>query len=490
MRSLLLPILCLAALGLQGAWVEGRITDGQRGIPGVQIYPSRVPRVRMVEPIPTALTDGEGRFRLELPDGDRVLVAEKAGWRRDFLPRQASTWVLRPAVDPVRSPMLVVRLDFPDEKAGRSDEELRRLLFSRRPGEASVANYFHEISKGELELVEGALLHVTDGTHPRPRTDAQRHGMVRRVLEALRGRDLSPFDRIDNATGRPGADGKPDHIWIIVPGAPGNVTGQERHLTASSFLFPLPWKPSVQWGVLFMPEETPLGVLVHEAMHGMGEHRVDDYYMDEKHPLTAGTWDVMDAGQYRGWDRQHPQEGPWQHDMGYSPAQPMGWTRAELWYRGRFRETVPTLKVKGRAWEGWLDPLERAPGVQPQRLLVPDPRRRGAFWELSVRRPWGFDGGRVGNRWGAGYEGLVVARIRPELLSVDGASKGPVRVVDAHPLTPEPPKPRYPWGRWQLDDAAFSLGDGEIGLGQDGPLKWQVLEVDGSGRMRIRIRLR
>ncbi|WP_005033519.1 carboxypeptidase-like regulatory domain-containing protein [Holophaga foetida] len=490
MRQLLLSLICAASLGLNGAAVEGRITDGQRGLPGVRVYPARVPRVRIEAPLPLAVTDADGRFRLDLPEEDRVLVVEKEGWRRDFLPRLEPSWVLRPAWAGVRSAVMVVRLDFVDERAGRSDEELRRILFSRKPGEASVANYFYEISKGELELVEGEILHLTDTGHPRPRTDAQRLALVGRVLEALKARDLTSFDRINNATGMPGGDGKPDHLWIIAPGAPGNVTGQDEHLSASSFLNPLPWKPAVQWSVLFMTEETPLGILVHEAMHGMGEHRVDDFYMDPKHPLTAGTWDVMDAGQFRGWDRQHPLEGPWQQDMGYSPAQPMGWTRAELWYRGRFRNTVSTLKMETRAWEGWLDPLERAPGAHPQRLLVPDPRRRGHFWEFSVRRPWGFDGGRVGGRWGAGFEGLLVARIRPERLSVDGGSRGPVQVIDAHPGTPEPPKPRYPWGRWQLDDAAFNLGTGEVGHGQDGPLRWRVLEIDGAGRMRVAVRVR
>ena len=487
---MLRPLLFLAVLGLQGA--EGRITDGRQGIPGVRVYPARVPRAWPAMPVPAVLTGPDGRFRIDLPDQDQVLVAEKEGWRRDFLPvgGLGQPQVLHPASAYVRSPVLVVRVDFPDERAGRSDEALRRILFSRQPGEASVANYFYEVSKGELELTEGSLLHLTDATHPRPRKDSQRREMVRWVMEALKSRNLAAFDHLHNATGLPGPDGKPDQLWIILPGAPGNVTGQDQHLTASHFLEPLPWNASVAWPALFLTEETPLGVMVHEALHGMGEHRVDDFYMDSAHPLTAGTWDVMDAGQYRGWDRQHPLEGPWQQDMGYSPAQPMGWTRAELWYRGRFRDTVPTLRLKGRVWEGWLDPLERAPGADPQRLVVPDPRRRGHFWELSVRRPWGFDGGRVGQRWGVGFEGLLVARIRPERLSLDGQSQGPVEVIDAHPGTPEPPRPRYPSGRWQLDDAAFNLGPGEIDRGQDGPLHWQVLEVDRAGRMKVAVRLR
>jgi len=127
--------------------------------------------------------------------------------------------------------------------------------------------------------------------------------------------------------------------------------------------------------------------------------------------------------------------------------------------------------------------------------LVPDPRRRGAFWEFNVRRPWGFDRGRTGDRWGPGYEGLVVARVDPGLLArikgyqVTGMFRGPVRVLNAHPGLAEPPVPRYPWGRWQLDAAAFNLGPGEVAAGHDGPLRWEVLAVDASGRMKVRVRL-
>jgi len=79
----------------------------------------------------------------------------------------------------------------------------------------------------------------------------------------------------------------------------------------------------------------------------------------------------------------------------------------------------------------------------------------------------------------------VVARVDPGLLT-RGEPRGPVRVLDAHPGTPEPSEPRYPGGRWQLDDAAFGPG----GTGRDGPLRWEVLEADASGRLRIRVSLK
>jgi hypothetical protein len=119
---------------------------------------------------------------------------------------------------------------------------------------------------------------------------------------------------------------------------------------------------------------------------------------------------------------------------------------------------------------------------------VPDPAKQGTFFSLEVRRPWGFERGRVGGRFGPGHEGLLVARIDPSRLSY-GKPRGPVRVVDAHPGTPEPPKPRLPLKLWQLDDAAFNRGPGETPRGRSGALSWEVLEVDAAGRMRVRVDL-
>ena len=42
----------------------------------------------------------------------------------------------------------------------------------------------------------------------------------------------------------------------------------------------------------------------------------------------------------------------------------------------------------------------------------------------------------------------------------------------------------------ELDDAAFSFGDGGVARGQDGPLAWELLEEDAGGRMKVRVRLR
>ena len=478
-RLLLAFTLCIQALA---APVRGQVTDGSRPLAGVRIYPDRTVRVRPADLPPVALTDEHGRFTLDLGPGDTVLAVEKSGWQRDLVPvaALAEPVALRPAPAWRRERVLAVRLALPGVKPLRSDAELRSILFSRRPGEASAANYYYEISKGSLELEEGALLRLEE---PGPGLDAHREAMVARALTGLRGLDLKPFDAVDNRTGAPRPDGKPDHLWLIPPGPPRSVTTDPAHLTAICYLMPLPWKKAECWPVVFFPEETPLGNIVHEGLHAMGEHRVDDLYLDCDHPLTAGLWDIMDAGQFRGWDAEHKTRGPWQEDTGYSPSQPMGWVRARLWYRGAFGATVTTRVVTG-AWEGWLEPLARAAGDLPQRLVVPGPR--GAFWELSVRRPWGFDRGRTGNRWGPGYEGLVVARVDPARLTA-GEPRGPVRVIDAHPGSKEPPRPRYPCGRWELDDAAFNLGPGEQPAGHDGPLRWEVLEVDARGRMRVRV---
>lgn len=491
MRRLLLISLFGLGLAAQGPVhiVKGRITDGQVPLSGVRVSEDVGPKTDPHEGPAWTSTDAHGAFSLPIAGRPLRVVIEKDGWQRDFgvVPPsdEAVAFTLRPAPQFRREKVLVVRLSFPDEAPALPEPALRRLLFSREPGIASAASYLYEVSKGSLVLEEGAFLNLQD-PHVKPRSDAQRGAMIAAVLKQLRSLDLKEFDRVDNRTGALRPDGKPDHLWIFAPGPPRSVTNKDHHLKALCTLTPLPWNRKVKWPVVFATEEAPLGNLVHEAFHAMGEHRVDDFYLLDD-PLTAGGWDLMDAGQYKGWDRHHPDDdGPWRTDTGYSPSHPMGWTRANLWYRGAFKETVTTLTVRGDRWSGWLDPLVVAPRASAQRLLVPDPRKEGRFWEFNVRRPWGFDAGRVGHRWGPGYEGLVVARVDPSRLSRSDP-RGPVRVIDAHPATPVPPSPRYPDRRWELDDAAFNLGPGEAASGQDGPLRWEVLAVDSEGRMKIRL---
>ena len=479
MGALLSPLLSAGS-------VAGRITDGRQGLAGVRVYPDRLPRVSLATDLPVATTDAEGRFHLDLPAEDTVLAVEKEGWRRDLVP--ATEWdrdvVLHPEPDFRREAVYLVRLDFPDEPSQVSAEALRALLFSRRPGQASAANYLYEVSKGALLLEEGRLVKLRDTEHPTPRRDEHVSALSRWVLEHLQT-DWGTCDRVDNRSGAPRPDGKPDHLWIVAPGHPQSVTGDETHIKALSLL--LPWRRS-RLPLLFLTEEVPLGNIVHEAFHSMGEHRVDDLYLEDGSALTAGIWDLMDGGQYRGWDRNHPEQGPWVEDMGYSPSHPLAWVRSELWYQGRFRSQVKHLNLRGSHWEGWLAPVSRAPGAEPQWLTVPDPAKQGAFFSFEVRRPWGFERGRIGGRSGPGHEGLVIARIDPSQLT-HGTPRGPVRVVDAHPGSPEPPKPRLPLKLWQLDDAAFNLGPGENPKGRSGALAWEVLETDASGRMKVRVAL-
>jgi hypothetical protein len=467
------------------------VTDGHHPLPGVRVGLDWPRRVHPRSDHAVVETDAQGAFVLPVPVGaPRRLVLEKAGWFREVVPEGGwgPEFPLRAAPEHRRERVLVVRLELPGQ-AEVPDSELRHLLFSRDWGVASAANYFLEISKGGLELEEGRWLRLAYPKALGAEPDEETHDLAQWVLGQLKGLPLAGLDQVDNTSGALRPDGRPDHLWVILPGAPRSVTTQAEHLKPISLLEPLPWDKSVRWPVLVLPDQVVLGNVVHEALHAMGEHRVDDFYLDCADPVTAGIWDVMDVGMYRGWDRHHPLEGPWVEDTAYSPSQPMGWTRAELWYRGAFRAMVPELRVKGATWQGWIDPLGRAPGVFPQRVLVPDPRRRGRFWELNVRRPWGFDAGTVAGRSGPGREGLVVARVDPSRLSPDDP-RGPVRVLDAHPGTPEPAPPRFPCGRYELDDAAFNLGPGEIDAGEDGPLAWGIVAEDAEGRLKVRLRLK
>ena len=507
MRSFLFLLLLCTPLAAQSSVpLSGQVTDGVQAIPGVRVFVDDGVRASRdhhallpsLRGFSWDITGNDGRFALlgSAENSHPVLVFEKDGWARDLVPMRhgvSATINLRPAKEFRVEKVLVVRLGFEDEPVELPEDDLRRLLFSREPGVASAANYLYEVSKGSLVLEEGAILNLKDPHHVKPRNDSQRPDMVRFVLGQLKGQNLQDFDRVNNRTGALKPDGKPDHLWIFVPGPPKSITDDDAHLKAVTFLMPLPWNQDITWPVVFMTEQAPLGNIVHEAFHAMGEHSVDDLYLGCEDPNTAGIWDLMDAGQYRGWDTAHGDHGPWQQDTGYSPSHPGPWVTGELWYRGHFKALVPKERIKGNAWDGWIAPLERAPGIDSQRLIVPDPRKANAFWEFSVRRPWGFDGGRVGNRWGPGFEGLIVEHIDPDLLietSDASESRGPVRIVDAHPHSPEPPQPRFPCGRWELDDAAFNLGEGEVAKGSDGPLSWEVVAVDSFGSLRIQVKLK
>jgi hypothetical protein len=483
-------LLLLAWLPLAAAdVVKGRVTDGRAPLGGVRVSFDWGPRVNPMAAREAVRTDVDGHFVLPCPTAfPPRLAVEKEGWYRDLVPE--SEWggdiVLHKASRVLKAPVLVVRVDLPGHESTVDDETLRRLFFGRAPGEASAAAYLAEASKGMLSLEEGAILHLTCPFDLGPEPDESRDHLAEWVLKQLKGLDLRSFDKVNNATGAPVPDGKPDHLWVVIPGAPRSVTTRPEDFKPTCLLQPLPWAKHKRWAMLLLPDEVVLGNVVHESLHAMGEHRVDDFYLDCDHPMTAGIWDVMDVGMYRGWDRHHPSEGPWREDTAYSPSQPMGWTRAELWYRGAFRATVPTVRMAKGAWEGWLDPLERAPGAFPQRIVVPDPRRKGGFFEFSVRRPWGYDAGSVGGRKTVGMEGLVVARIDPAMLSRD-EPRGPVHVIDAHPGTQEPQAPRFPCDRFELDDAAFNVGPGEVAKGQEGSLRWEVLDADASGRLKVRV---
>lgn len=483
MRLLLLLLLSLTTLAAQ--MLEGRVQDSHGPLEGVRLYLDAPRRALVGGPL-AVRSDAQGVFRLPMPEGRGRLVVEKDGWRRDFVP---VTPDMRPLVlDLVpdsgfrRDRVLVVRLTVPGIPSRRGDMDLREILFGRSPGAASATEYVYEATRGRLRLGLGRIVELAYPEKVSGDTEAVRERITLWVLRQLRDLDLKPFDWVDNRTGAPGADGKPDHLWILAPGACRTITGNPAHFYVRSTLQPLPWEPGQRWPVVFLTEETPVGTLVHELLHAQGEHAVDDYYMPDE-PLTAGRWDPMDAGQLAGWDHHHPNRGPWLEDTAYSPSLPMAFTLGERWYRGAFRDLVQVATVSELPWEGWLAPLARAPEAGLQALRVPDPRKPGRFWELSVRRAWGFDAGRTGGR--AFPEGLVVARIDPSLLTTDGDSRGPVRVVDARPGTPEPPKPRYPDGRWELDDAAFQVGG--VPRGSEGPLAWTVLEEDAQGRMRIRV---
>ena len=62
----------LLAVTLSAAPMEGRVSDGHRGLQGVRVYPDRLHHLSPVAELPLAITDAEGRFRLDLEASDKA----------------------------------------------------------------------------------------------------------------------------------------------------------------------------------------------------------------------------------------------------------------------------------------------------------------------------------------------------------------------------------------------------------------------------------
>ena len=483
----------------------GRVTDGRQGLAGVRVYPDRLVRVRSEDLPPMAITDAEGRFALDLGPGDTVLAVEKSGWQRDLVPLAdlAGRWCCARPRPTAGRRCWCCAWTCPASRPLRSDAELRSMLFSRRPGEASAANYYYEISKGSLELEEGALLHLA---HPGPAQPAHRtrpaswwttsaRSWCAGSWSRSRAWTSSPSTRWTTAPGRPGPDGKPDHLWIVPPGPSRTITAGPRATTppsASSCRCPgtrtgtgpscsSPRRP--RWATSSTRACTPW------ASSGWA---TSTWTTATRSPPAAGTsWTPASS---RAGTATTRTGFPWQEDTGYSPAQPMGWIRAELWYRGRFRATVSTLRVRGPGRAGWT-PWSGPPGTCPSAWWCPTRGSRGRFWELNVRRPWGFDRGRTGDRWGPGYEGLVVARVDPShMAKVDGLRvthvPGPGAGAERPPgLRRTARSPATPAAAGSWTGPPTTWGPGRLppaGTGRCAGRCWRWI---AAGRMRVRVTL-
>lgn len=486
------PGLVTTSLGAARGAVPGPIGTGTASLTGRVIEPGGA-SIRGAEvwidgsPSHLALTDDQGAFRIpSLPLGIHTLAVRARGHETDFVPgciandTRGVEVVLRPVA--CRSEkVLVILVDFPDIKAmpGHDHDYFRRILFSGEPGAPSLQNYVHEVSRGRIDLeCAGIVGWLTDTSHPHStHEDGIRGDVATFALKAANAQvDFRKLDEMDNRTGAPGPDGKVDHVLIVTAGHAKSITGKKDDLNPvvvrhTEYLDGL---RSTQQ--LLIPEDAPLGNFAHEFFHDMGEMYVQDNYLGGSPPqLTTEVWDLMNVGMYNPLVKV---EQPYFENLGFLPAYPVPWTVRSLWYHGRMAAVVGAQEVLGKGeFTRTLHPWERG-GPLLQRLLVK--ANSTAWFDVTVRMRLGFDRGLTS-------EGVLVSLSDPALAGTMPL-RGPVRVRDATPGSPEPTGVHVK-DRWQLDDAPFLAAPGPDRF-REGPLDLTVLlkHADGSFDLVLKVR--
>jgi M6 family metalloprotease-like protein len=454
------------------------------GVPGATVWVDGSPEL-------FGASDARGRYRIDaVPAGTHNLAVRAYGLETDFRMNAAVTagsglredFLLEPVQ--VRTEKVVVLLvEFPGlpHDPTHTREYFDRILFGDAVGAPSLRNYVYEISKGRLDIEPGQYVGwMTDPHHPvETLEDSVRDDIVDWALRAADPRiDYAQYDLLHNRDLSPGPDGRVDHVLVIHAGNPRTITGKKTDLNPVC-MFNTEHVDGVKTSEqVLVSESAPLGNFAHEFFHDMGDRFVQDLYMGGDPPVsTIGQWGLMSVGMYNPLDSLAP---PYFEHVGHLPAHPMPYTILR-WYHGALaREVLGQARTvaPGEHAEVVLDPQERG-GDGTKLLRIPIGSNRALH--VSVRQPLGFDRG-------LRDKGVVISRIDPALAG-SFQLRGPVRVVDAHPGSPEPPYLHFKHD-YDLDDAAFDLGEGEAPAHEGDGVKIQLLEArpDGSYRLAIDVR--
>jgi M6 family metalloprotease-like protein len=340
-------------------------------------------------------------------------------------------------------PVLVILVAFQNQgPVGTTPEHWREKIFGET---RSVADYYREVSYGQLVLVPAAESHGTpdDGivgwlTLPQDHPDMR--GDLGSATETLAQAALTAADEfVDFASFDKNADGAIStdelHILIVAAGYDTSYGGETScspsvwgHQT--SFLLTVPTfdgvkigDPMRRGGYIELGEwhcqanDTPghpatIGVLVHEFGHDLGRSAPDLYDSDGS-SYGIGNWDVMAHGAWNTTDLP-----------GDTPAHPSVWVKA---FFGWLTPHVMTAGERQLA----LAPIEQAPDAW-QLLANPngiewnwgDSPAVGEYFLLEYRQKMGYDAALPG-------EGLLIWYIDESQVDNDDESRRLVDLLEA-----------------------------------------------------------
>lgn len=503
--------------------IVGRIVDlsSGAGVGGAQVFIDVKPELGGRSPV-IAISDSEGYYTLVgLEQGNYTVGVWLRGYETQYhmnIPvnpgKNSEQDLVIGSVEVDEDYLVILRAEFdaikfhPDHDAAWAE----KMYFDDTPGASSVRNFFYQASHGRFDLKKGAnvLINVTPSELQYPHDNYIRDDVVDWVVDASRSLvDYSDpkLDRSKSWDHAPGSDNKIDSVVVITAGMPKSITGSDCDMNPVSMLNSETVGNSRATPVqALLPEYSPLGNIVHEMFHSMGETAVQDLYMNGECDVddevstpigTVGKWGTMGVGMYNkivdrladprtqsceieyidpceGQDGQCIASG-----SGVQPSMPTPWS-LERWYHKRFWKSDVVKNetlAYGSSQTVRLYPWSTS-GDQTQVITVNSSDSK-KWWTITNRQPIGVDHGLVYND-GEGQTGIVID-YNDETLKGRMQLKGPVRIRDSHPGT----VPDYPHFtcRSHADDGAFNIG--EVDSYSEGSLDVQLLEAHDDGSITV-----
>lgn len=392
----------------------------------------------------------------------------------------------------------VILVDFPDVKfkPGYNEKYFRKLLFDSTPGAPSLHNFYYWFSKGRLNVIEGKFSPVLTPPKNMAYYADHRSELIKFAVPAsFKFINFNQLDLNNNWNLKDGPDKKVDHVMIVHSGDCGAISGKKTDIVSGyaykTFYFPPNQADFKIEDHVLVAETCPLGSFCHEFMHNLA---AQDLYCGAdstgKRPLKTSQWSLMDVGMYNPlakiFDSQGHLNVPFNENFGFLPSYPDPWTILYKLFRNRpGKMNLPIISSKERLRlkpnsENLLTIFPFAKGGNSLKVVavVLDAKR---FYLINVRQKIGFDRG-------LRDKGVIVYYCDNDKI---GQMKlaGPVEVRDAHPNSPKPISGYYLTPDYELDDAAFDLGEAEnpIFKANDGKLFLEVLKEHPNGAYDVRI---